>query len=90
MKKACNVLCGKGRVRTQDLGYQAERTKDLGYQAQSRIPASVEFINKASVYQAESYETLRYTPSHEGLQIYHVGRMKRSFHFGKMKFLAKC
>jgi hypothetical protein len=25
MKKACNMLCGKGRVRTQDLGYQAER-----------------------------------------------------------------
>jgi hypothetical protein len=25
MKKACNRLCGKGRVRTQDLGYQAER-----------------------------------------------------------------
>ena len=22
---ACNMLCGKGRVRTQDLGYQAER-----------------------------------------------------------------
>ncbi len=25
MKKACNMLCGKGRVRTQDLGYQVER-----------------------------------------------------------------
>ncbi len=25
VKKACNMLCGKGLVRTQDLGYQAER-----------------------------------------------------------------
>jgi hypothetical protein len=25
MKKACNMLCGKGQVRTQNLGYQAER-----------------------------------------------------------------
>jgi hypothetical protein len=25
MKKTCNMLCGKGRVRTQDLGYHAER-----------------------------------------------------------------
>ncbi len=24
-EEACTMLCGKGRVRTQDLGYQAER-----------------------------------------------------------------
>ena len=24
-KKACTMLCGKGRVRTQDIGYRAER-----------------------------------------------------------------
>jgi hypothetical protein len=25
LKKTCNMFCGEGRVRTQDLGYQAER-----------------------------------------------------------------
>jgi hypothetical protein len=41
MKKVCNMLCGKGWVRTQDLGYQAERYDHCATRPVPQAPTTI-------------------------------------------------